>query len=101
MKKYELTDETINIDGIYLYRIRAVRNFIRVEKGELGGFVQCENNLSHKGDCWIFGDAKVYGNSRVYGDAWVSHTVEISGDSSISGNSWVHGDAKLYNKIVR
>lgn len=47
-KKYELTDETIIIDGKTLHRIKALRSFGSVVKGELGGFVECEANLSQK-----------------------------------------------------
>ena len=44
-KKYKLTDEIININGITLYRIEALEDFSDVKKGEKGGFVQSEENL--------------------------------------------------------
>ncbi|EJF98611.1 hypothetical protein MEI_00181 [Bartonella vinsonii subsp. arupensis Pm136co] len=37
MKKYELTDQTIDVDGFTLHRIRALRDFGKVKKGDLGG----------------------------------------------------------------
>lgn len=40
MKKYELTNETIEYDGVVLYRIKALRSFGSVAEGELGGFIQ-------------------------------------------------------------
>lgn len=54
MKKYELTEETKFVYGHTLYRIRAVRSFTlssseKIAKGDLGGFVEKENNLSHDG----------------------------------------------------
>ena len=58
-KKYELTDETKKLNSITLHRIRALRNFDDVEEGELGGWIEEENNLSHKGNCWVYGDAKI------------------------------------------
>ena len=41
-KKYELTDETIEISGHTLYRIRALRSFGVIETGQLGGFIEKE-----------------------------------------------------------
>ena len=71
--KYELTDISYYDDAldVTLHRIRALKNFGNVAKGELGGFIQRENNLSQEGDCWVFDDAKVFGNARVENDALV------------------------------
>lgn len=62
-KKYELTDEKIETFGTTLCRIRALRDIsaFAVKAGDLGGFIEKEENLSHDGD------AEVYGNARVYG----------------------------------
>lgn len=66
-KEFELTEEfIINNSGIKLYRIKALKNFSDVKKGDLGGYVQKERNLSQ------FGDAQVYGNAQVYGDVIAS-----------------------------
>ena len=69
MKKYKLTDESITIYGRRLYRIEALIDFSDVEKGDKGGFIESEKNLSQKGDCWVYGDAKVYGNAEVVNNA--------------------------------
>ncbi|WP_375616765.1 hypothetical protein [Bartonella sp. AP58NXGY] len=45
-KKYELTDETIEVAGKTLYRIRALKDFRNIKKGDLGSFMQYEGNLS-------------------------------------------------------
>ncbi|EJF84065.1 hypothetical protein MCU_00733 [Bartonella elizabethae Re6043vi] len=37
-KKYELTDETIEVDGHTLHRIRALKDFGDLKTGDLGGF---------------------------------------------------------------
>ena len=39
-KKFKLTDDTIVIDGITLHRIKALRSFGNVIKGNLGGWVE-------------------------------------------------------------
>ena len=71
MKKYELTEETTNIFGKTLHRIRATRDFSIVHAGDLGGFIEDERNLNHGENAWVGGNARVYGNAWVYGDAWV------------------------------
>ncbi|WP_375610885.1 MULTISPECIES: hypothetical protein [unclassified Bartonella] len=44
-KKYKLTDETIKIDGITLYRIRALKDFDDVKEGDLGGSLSRVNGI--------------------------------------------------------
>ena len=88
-RKYRLTDETITVFGRTLYRIQATENIPSryVDKGELGGFIEKESNLS--GNAWVSGDA------RVFGDAWVSGNAWVSGDARVSGNAWVSGNARV------
>lgn len=59
-KKYKLTDETIEVDGKTLYRIEALKDFSNVKKGDKGGFIEKEENLSHLGNAWVYDDAKVF-----------------------------------------
>ncbi len=75
-KKYEFTDETIEFGGRTLHRIRTARDFGNIKKGELGGFIEKEENLSHNGNAWVYGDACVYGDARVYGNAQVYRTAQ-------------------------
>ena len=75
MKKYELTDETIEVYGTALHRIKALKDFGNVKKGEPGGYVESEHNLSQEGDCWV------YGNAEVYDNAWVCGNAEVCGNA--------------------
>ena len=96
MKKFELTAEFVtNVFGEKLFRIKALVAFGNVEKGELGGFIEKEDNLSHDGNAWVYGDAQVSGNARVYGNAWVSGNAQVYGDARVYGNAWVYGDARV------
>ncbi len=81
MKKFELTSEFVTFLGKKLFRIKALISFGNVKEGELGGFVEKEENLDQSGNAWVYGDAWVFGNARVYGDAWVY------GDARVSGNA--------------
>lgn len=108
-EKYELTDETIEYKGRTLYRIKALVDIPgRVEAGELGGWVESEENLKHEGFCWVYDNAKVYGsaevfgdsrvsgNAEVYGDAWIYDNAEVYGDAFVYESAWVHGNADVY-----
>ena len=101
MKKYELTEETINVFGKTLHRIRATRDFSNVHAGDLGGFIENELNLSHDRDTWVYGNAWAYGEARVYGNALVSGEARVygnalvGGDARVGGNALVSGDARV------
>ena len=95
MKKYELTDETIEVYGTALRRIKALKDFGNVKKGELGGYVESEHNLSQEGNCWVCGNAKVCGDAEVCGNAWVFGNAEVYGNAKVYGNAWVYGNAEV------
>mgnify|MGYP000783143203 CR=1 FL=1 len=81
MKKYELTAEFIEKLGKKLFRIKALISFGSVEAGELGGYVEKEDNLAQDGDAWVCGNAWVYDNARVYGNAWVCGNARVCGNA--------------------
>jgi hypothetical protein len=65
--KYKLTTNKKEIFGVVLYQIEALVSFGSVVKGELGGYIEKENNLAQYGNAWVSGNARVYGNARVSG----------------------------------
>ena len=104
MKKFELTSEFItNIFGTKLFRIKALIEFGNVKAGELGGFVEKEENLSQDGNAWVYDSARVYDNARVCGDARVYGNACVCGDACVCGNACVYdnarvcGDARVYD----
>ena len=98
-KKYELTEETIIVDGHTLHRIRALKDFADVEAGDLGGFIESERNLSHEGNCWIYDDAKVYSEARVYDNAKVYDAATISGMAQVYGKADLYGEARIFGHL--
>jgi hypothetical protein len=113
-KKYELlADDSVLAGTRQLYRIRALRDFGDVRKGDLGGFVESEDHLSHEGGCWVYDIAQVYGpgavvrdNAKVRGEAWVLGCVE--GDAIVDDLVIVAQGARvcgreilLYDEIAR
>ncbi|MFM0611309.1 polymer-forming cytoskeletal protein [Streptococcus suis] len=94
-KKYELVlDDTIDFLGWKLFRIRALISFGSVEVGDLGGYIQKGENLSHDGDAWVSDNAKVWGNAEVCGNAKVSEL----GDIIVFKNHWSSGRHFTYTK---
>ena len=97
MKKYELTNESINWKGHKLYRIKATRNFNDVKAGDLGGFVENEFNLSHDGNCWIYNEGKVYGESEVFNNAKVYDWAEVMSCSRLCDDAEMHDCTEICN----
>lgn len=108
VNKYKITDESIQMDGHTLYRIKALKSFGDVNRGDLGGYIERESNLSQKDNCWIyrmakvFGSARVYGNARVdvdalvYGNARVFDNAQVADFAKVFGEAWIYGSAWIY-----
>ena len=119
MKKFEFTGETkTTINGIVLHRIKALVRIdlgysTIIEVGDLGGWLEKEDNLSNLGNAWVFGDAEVFGDAKIYGDALISgysrvfdnarvfgnarvyNYAWVFGDAQVSGYTWIYGDAQV------
>lgn len=63
-------------------RIQALKDFSNVKVGDIGGYVESEDNLSHEGDCWIYDNARISSRARV------------------SGNARAYGNSQVYGKIL-
>jgi len=118
-RKYELVKEEGGDTD--LFRIRALVDIpgILVRKGDIGGWVSSEANLSQEGYCWVFDNAQVVGDATVSDNATVhdsarirggseileSATIKgnamICGNSSISGNAFIEGCVWINNSSVR
>ena len=97
-KKYEMTEETMVICGETLHRIRALKTFGEVEAGQLGGWIEKEENLSHEGEAWVGGDARVRENARVEGEACIEGKAYVGGEAWIGENAKVEGNARVGGK---
>ena len=95
-RKYKLTDECMQYEGHKLYRIQSLRSFSDVEEGELGGYIESEDNLSHDGMCWVYEEAKVFGNAKVYNNACVYFYAEVFGNAEVFSNADVCENAKVF-----
>lgn len=113
-KKYKLTDESIIYKDKKLYRIEALKDFGNVRRGDKGGYVESEKNLSQEGDCWIGDDAKVFDSAKIDDDAKVYERATIYGQAlifeqaniyeyssvfehaNVCGQSTIHGFARIF-----
>ena len=89
-RKYELIESDIRD----LHRIKALRDFGDVKKGDVGGYVENEYNLSHDGECWIYYDAAVYENATVWND------VKIRDEARIYGNAMINDNVVVCNNAI-
>lgn len=93
-KKFEFTNERItSYSGKQLFQIKALKSFADVKAGELGGFIEKEENLSQVGNAWVSDDAQVSGNALVSGSAQVSGNALVFGDDDYAcikgfGRKW-------------
>lgn len=96
-KKYEFTDEQ-HPYRLELRRIRALVDIphANVRAGDLGGWIEHEENLQHDGAAWVRGEAQVYGDAMIFGNAGVYGTARVAGDAMIYGNARVRGNALAY-----
>jgi len=101
-KKYKLIKSKLLTEcGKPLFQIKALRTFGVVKKGDLGGFIESENNLSHDGNCWVYDNAQVYGNGEVSGDGKVFGYGQVFGNGKVYGNGTISGNGTVYgNGIV-
>lgn len=100
VKKFELIkNDYIKLRFTKLYRIRALIDFSDVKTGDLGGYIEKEENLAQEGNAWVydkacvFDDARVYNNAQIRDGAWVHGNAVIYDNVTVYGNARVHGNA--------
>lgn len=103
-KKYILTDETRLVEGRTLHRIKALRDFggcfIKVKAGELGGWIQCEENLSHEGTAWVFDNACVMDSGKIVNSAKVYDTAIVRDKAVVAGTAVICKHALIRDTAV-
>lgn len=95
-KKYKLIESSRSWQYCrHIYRIQALRDFSDVKKGDLGGFVESEANLSQMGDCWIYDMAQAVDKSRVEGDACLRDCSKMYDSSLLKDKAQLQGCARM------
>lgn len=81
------------------YRLKAIKNFSDVSKGDLGGYVISYHSLSQKGKCWVYNEARidddaiVCGNAKIQIEALVSGKAKVFENAIVTDSAYVCGDA--------
>ena len=99
--KYEITNIEMNWNGHILHRIESLKDFTlingkEIHKGDLGGWVENENNLSQEGLCWIYEECKMYENARRSGNSIGHENSQQFGCSQQYENSQQYGASQQY-----
>ncbi|WP_405316661.1 hypothetical protein [Faecalibacillus faecis] len=88
LKKYEiLEDQFIIFDGVTLYRIQALVDFADIKKGDIGGWIENESNLSQTGSCWVYDNGKVYNGAKIFDNVEVRKSAIVNNGNIICGEN--------------
>lgn len=108
-KKFTLSDiykyVTIDRRKIKVRRIIANKNFeseqgIMIKKGELGGWVEYEGNLSEYDKCWIFEESIVCDNGQVCDNATVCQDSIVCGNAVIIDNAVICRGSLIFGNAI-
>lgn len=100
-KKYILLEnDTKEVDGRKLYRIKCIRNEKPLVDGLLGGYIESESNLSHNYKCWVGDNACVYGDAVVTGNALVTGKAKVYDKARVVENTIIDCNAKVFGSAT-
>lgn len=101
INKYKIRkDISKRIGPFTLYRIEALRDFDSIKKGELGGWIEKEANLSQRGTCWVYNEAAVFGDAMVADSAMIGGHSRVYGYAHVLDNSIVTGHSRVYDNAL-
>jgi len=100
-KKYKLLkSSTLSYNHTYVYKIEALKDFIindnLIHKGDIGGYIESENNLCQNDYSWICEGSIASGKSRVKNNSFLGPGVDIC-NNVIIDNTFI---IKTLNKKI-
>jgi hypothetical protein len=100
--KYELVPgDSITIAGTKLYRIKALRDILRVvKKGEFGGYISEPECLAQEGNCWVDYHSRVYDGARVQDDAVLLGASTACSGAIFKDSAYAGGRVELIGRIL-
>lgn len=111
-KKYEFSKNIIlythpeTNETVVLHRIISLKDFFNVKKGDFGGYIENQNNLSQFGTSWVYDNAKVFSggmvldNAKVYKNALIYDNATIMNRAVVTDNSKVHNNVTLGGNVL-
>ena len=73
-------------------RVKALIDFSDVKKGDLGGYLEGDSELSHDGNCWIYDDSTVV-------DSIISENATVADESRIE-SSGISGNVTVFRGLL-
>lgn len=110
-KKYKLLEnDSIVFEGHKLFKIQALRDikeseYLGINAGDIGGYIEKEDNLSHYYSCWVHENAKVMDNARIFDNvqimdnAIIKDTAEIFDEVKVFDQAIIFGNARLFHEV--
>jgi len=96
-KKYTMNP---NYDGTFnIVLLHDIGNIPTLKKGEIGGVIHTEKNLSHEGRCWVFPGGEVSGQARVEGNAFVEDGGKVEVFAKVEDAATIYGRVGGNSKI--
>ena len=99
--KYEITANTMQVyehtDDKLVHQIRALKDFGDVKAGDLGGWIESEENLSQSGNCWVADNAMVYDHAQVRDNAILRGNAIACDRAQVTENARISGQAELHD----
>lgn len=100
--RYKITDETLKMGDLTLYRIEATEDFsvgdYIVIPGDKGGWIEKESNLQE--NAWVSGEAIVCDDAVVTGNAYVCDHARICDSVTVDGNAFIGGVSTVSDDVV-
>jgi hypothetical protein len=99
--KYKLnpTRKTLS-NNTPIFQIEALKDFNDVKKGDLGGFVQSEQNLSQTGNCWAYDNAWVINGGQLLDNAVAKNNSFISQNGIVKNSAVITEFAEVGGKAI-
>lgn len=93
--KYELIENDKTVNHVLPYQLKALRDFADVKAGDLGGYVNGPDNLSHRGNCWVYDQACLYDQSKLSGNAQLRNKARMLSSATMTDNCKLIDQAKI------
>lgn len=103
IKKYGFVEndfKKLTINEKIVHRIIALKDFSDVKKGDLGGYIESEKNLSQCDSSWVYSDAVVCDNARVIHNAVVCGYAMVMNNTVVGENACVMGNCLIRDNAV-
>lgn len=84
-----------------LLRIKALKDFSNVKKGDFGGLIHNKNNLSQKGNCWLDYNSTITNESIIRDNVRIKGNVLISGKSVLKGEVEINGNVSIHDSTIK